>query len=84
MADIRCDSCGLPMEAAADHALGDVANPYCTYCAPDGELPPFEERFDEMVGFIMRTEGLDRDTAEAQAREHMREMPAWRGHPALA
>jgi hypothetical protein len=44
-----CDSCGMPLESAADHALGDAENSHCKHCAPDGVLQPFEERFERMA-----------------------------------
>ena len=31
---ISCESCGMPLAGAEDHALADPAIPYCTYCAP--------------------------------------------------
>lgn len=74
----RCGSCGMPLtDTAAEGA-------YCEHCAPDGILQPFEERFERMTQWMIRMEGLDRATAEAQTRDYMRTMPAWRDHPALA
>jgi hypothetical protein len=49
-----------------------------------GLLQSFEERFERMVQWRMRREPLDRAAAEERTRAHMRTMPAWRGHPALA
>ena len=83
MTEARCDSCGMPLAAVDDHALGDVTKPYCNHCAPDGTLQPFEERFERMVQWTVRSEGIDRPSAEARTRDYMREMPAWKGHPAL-
>jgi hypothetical protein len=78
-----CDSCGMPLESPADHALGDVENPHCKHCAPDGVLQPFEERFERMVQWTVRSEGVDRAIAVTRTRDYMRQMPAWRDHPAL-
>jgi hypothetical protein len=74
----RCDSCGMPLPD--EHA----ANRYCDHCAPGGVLQPFEERFERMTQWVIRSEGLDRADAESRTREYMRTMPAWRDHPALA
>ena len=74
----RCESCGMPLGDAA------TASPYCEHCAPGGTLQPFEERFERMTQWVIRSEGLDRATAEARTRDYMRTMPAWRDHPALA
>lgn len=83
MAVHQCESCGMPLEHAEDHALGDPEAVDCTRCAPDGALVPFEERFERMVQWQLRSGGT-RDEAEQQTRAYMRTMPAWRDHPALA
>ncbi len=83
--ETSCLSCGMPLTSAADHARGDEAIPYCVHCTTEsGELQPFEERFDRMTQWAMRKDGLDRSAAELRTRAHMRSMPAWRDHPALA
>ncbi len=72
--EVRCESCGMPIEMG----------PYCPYCVdPSGKLQPFEERFERMVQWSMRKEGLTRPEAERKTREYMRTMPAWKGHPKL-
>lgn len=76
--DERCDSCGMPLRD--EHA----ANQYCEHCAPGGVLQPFEERFERMTQWMIRSEGIDRADAESRTRDYMRTMPAWRDHPALA
>ena len=81
---VICESCGMPLETPADHALGDVGKPWCVHCAPDGALQPFEERFERMVQWTVRSEGVERSVAEARTRDYMRQMPAWKDHPALA
>ena len=69
-----CESCGMPIETG----------PYCEHCVDaDGRLQDFDTRFDRMVGWAQR-KGADRATAEAQTRDYMRGMPAWRDHPRLA
>jgi hypothetical protein len=75
----------MPMETAEDHAPGHRDSAWCRYCTgPDGGLQPFEERFERMVQWSMRRDGLARPAAEEATREYMRGMPAWRDHPALA
>ena len=79
-----CESCGMPMPTAEDHAPGHPGSAWCRYCsAEDGSLQPFEERFERMTQWAVRKDGLDRVAAEAKTREYMRTMPAWRDHPAL-
>ncbi len=69
-----CESCGMPIESG----------PYCGHCVDaDGRLQEFDTRFDRMVGWAQRA-GADRATAEAQTRDYMRGMPAWRDHRRLA
>jgi hypothetical protein len=73
-----CESCGMPLEGAADHALGNPTLPWCRHCAPNGVLPDPRERLERFTQFIVATEGLDHDAARARARAHMLSMPAWR------
>lgn len=83
-AQATCESCGMPLLGADDHALGDAANPLCRHCADEsGRLQPFEERLERMAQWAIRKDGLTRSEAEARAREYMRTMPAWKDHPAL-
>jgi hypothetical protein len=79
-----CESCSMPMATAEDHSGGDPSSPWCRHCAPDGELQPFEERFERMVQWAVRKDGLDRAEAEVRTRAYMRTLPAWKDHPALA
>jgi hypothetical protein len=79
-----CSSCGMPMATEADHAPGKPDSAYCRFCStPTGDLATFEERFQRMTQWEMRQHGADRATAEAATRAYMRQMPAWRDHPAL-
>jgi hypothetical protein len=80
--DVRCDSCGMPLATAADHALGDTAIPYCRHCTcEDGTLQERSERLERFTQWSMRAEGLDYETARAQAEAYMATMPAWRVEP---
>ena len=75
----RCESCGMPLEGAADHALGDSSIPYCQHCTtPDGTLQPREERLERLTQWAMRSDGLDYAAAREQAKAYMATMPAWR------
>jgi hypothetical protein len=69
----NCESCGMAIEAG----------PYCQYClGADGKLQPFDERFERMVQWQLRSKaGLDRPTAEKETLEYMNKMPAWKDHP---
>lgn len=80
----NCESCGMPMQAAEDHAPGHPDSAWCRHCSTeDGSLQPFQERFERMTQWAIRKDGLDRATAETKTREYMRSLPAWRDHPAL-
>jgi hypothetical protein len=68
-----CESCSMPIESGT----------YCQYCVTaTGELQPFDERFEKMVGWQMRQKpGLSRAQAERDTYAFMATMPAWRDHP---
>jgi hypothetical protein len=56
---------------------------YCEYCSDtNGQLQPFEERFERMVQWTMgRDDSKTRDEAESDTLAYMATMPAWRNHP---
>jgi len=72
----RCESCSMPIETGT----------YCAYCVTEnGELQPFEERFEKMVNWQMSQKpGLARAQAERETLDFMAQMPAWKEHPSLA
>ena len=71
----QCQSCGMNIDSGM----------YCAYCVDaQGQLQPFEERFERMVQWQHgREPALARAEAEARTRDYMRRMPAWIAHPAL-
>ncbi len=74
-----CESCGMPLATAADHALGETENPYCRYCTDaEGHLQSATERIERMTQWSMRQSGADYETARKQALAYMRTMPAWK------
>ncbi|MFZ7103389.1 MAG: zinc ribbon domain-containing protein [Peptococcaceae bacterium] len=74
-----CIACGMPMEKAADFAMGDTAKDYCVHCArPDGTMQSYEEKLSSLTAFIVRTQGLDKEAAAAAARNMMARLPAWK------
>jgi hypothetical protein len=84
MTTTPCESCGMPMTSATDHAPGHPDSRWCAYCSnPDGSLQPFEERFERSMQWAIRHDGLSGAEAEARTREYMRSMPLWRDHPSL-
>jgi hypothetical protein len=58
---------------------------YCRYCVDQqGQLQPFEERFERMIAFQQRrTPEASRAELEAATRAFMARMPAWKDHPRL-
>ena len=68
-----CESCSMPIESGR----------YCQYCVTEaGELQPFDERFEKMVGWQMRQKpGTARAQAERETLAFMSKMPAWKDHP---
>lgn len=75
MAKYACESCGMPID---DGQL-------CHHCADEnGQLHPFEERFERMVQWAQgENPDLSRDEAEVRTKAYMRTMPAWKDHPKL-
>jgi hypothetical protein len=78
MTAIACESCGMPLAGAQDHALADQSIPYCRFCAPDGTLPSAEERLERFTQWTMKQDGLDYGAARERARAYLRTMPAWK------
>lgn len=79
-----CQSCGMSMATADDHAPGHPDSAYCRHCStPQGDLQAFGERFERMVQWEMRKGAKDRDVAEAVTRAYLRAMPLWRDRPEL-
>jgi hypothetical protein len=75
---LNCESCGMPLAGAEDHALADLTIPYCVYCAPEGKLPSADERLERFTQWTMLQEGLDYSAAREKARAYMKTMPAWK------
>jgi len=75
-----CLSCGMPMTKPEDFGGGNPENLYCVYCSKlDGNLKGREEVFQGMVNFMMKSQKMDRETAERSVKERMSKMPAWSG-----
>ena len=48
----------------------------------EGELQPFEERFERMVSWqSRRSPEKNREALEAETLAYMSKMPAWKDHP---
>jgi len=74
----------MTMNGVDDHAPGHPGSTWCRYCSkPDGSLQEFQERFERMVSWSVRKDGLDRGAAEEATRSYLRSMPVWRDHPSL-
>ncbi|HEY96803.1 MAG TPA: AraC family transcriptional regulator [Dehalococcoidia bacterium] len=75
-----CQSCGMPMNSAADYGGGNEDNNCCVHCCcEDGSLKSYEEVHQSMISLFMKTRGLDKERAEQAARDYMATMPAWIG-----
>jgi hypothetical protein len=79
----QCIACGMPMESAEDHALGDSGKAYCRYCArPDGSMQSYEEKLTSFSKWLIDTQSLDAGAAREQAATVLSQLPAWRNAPA--
>ena len=77
----NCMSCGMPMAKLEDFGGGNPSNIYCVHCSlPDGSLKSYDEVYDGMVSFMMKSQNMDKETAESAARDYMSKMPAWSDH----
>lgn len=82
----NCIACDMPMESAADHALGDPARSYCRYCArEDGTMQSYPEKLGNYMDWLVSSQGLDPAAARDQAVTILGRLPAWRDavRPAL-
>ena len=75
---VSCESCGMPLTGAEDHALADASIQYCNYCAPDGTLPDAQERLERFTQWTMHQDGLDYAAAREKAIAYMKTRPAWK------
>jgi Putative zinc ribbon domain len=74
-----CIACGMPMETAADHALGDLTKDYCPHCArDDGSMQSYPEKLAGFSRWLTSTQGLDDAVARDQAARILGQLPAWR------
>ncbi len=75
-----CIACGMPMKTKDDFAMGDESKDYCKFCArPDGTMQSYKEKLEGMTGFIIKTQGLDKEAAKNAAKGMMAKLPAWQG-----
>ena len=74
--NVSCESCSTPIESGR----------YCAHCTDaDGNLQPFDERFERMVGWQERRHPeQSRAEVEAATLAYMATMPAWRDHPSVS
>jgi hypothetical protein len=67
------------MRETSDFAMGDESKDYCVHCADeDGSMQTFEQKKEALTNFIIKTQGLDREAAEAAALSSMEKLPAWK------
>jgi hypothetical protein len=75
-----CIACGMPLEHAEDHALGDPARDYCRHCArADGTMQSYSEKLAGFTHWLVSTQGLDHGAAHQHASAVLAQLPAWRG-----
>ena len=74
-----CIACGMPMTKPEDHAQGDLAKPYCLHCVgAGGGMRTYEEALAGMTAFMVQSQGLAPEAAEAAVKEMMARLPAWK------
>jgi uncharacterized glyoxalase superfamily protein PhnB len=74
----NCMSCGMPMTKLEDFGGGNPASIYCVNCCnPDGSLKSYDEILAGTIGYMMKTQNVDRETAQIAAKDYLAKMPAW-------
>ena len=74
-----CNSCGMPFAKSEDHALGNPQNEYCVYCTrEDGTLKSYEEIWQGMTDYLVRSQGIETKAAQLIAKETLQNLPAWK------
>jgi hypothetical protein len=69
----------MPMEKPEDFALGDVTQPYCSYCTDArGKLLPYEHVLDINARIYEQSQGVTAEAAKRLAQALLADMPAWR------
>ncbi|MBP2651378.1 MAG: putative zinc ribbon domain containing protein [Firmicutes bacterium] len=80
----QCIACGMPMKNPEDFAMGDSKKDYCRYCSrPDGTMQSYSEKLISLTDFIIKTQGLEENAAQAAAKSMMRKLPAWKTEAAI-
>ena len=75
----KCIACGMPMKNKKDFAMADESKDYCIYCArEDGSLQSYDEKLVGMTNFIVRTQGVNEESAKEIAIDMMSKLPAWK------
>lgn len=76
---LSCSSCGMPMENAEDHALGNTASEFCRYCVDAaGALLPFEKILSSNASYYKESQGLTDQAAIKMATDLLKSQPAWK------
>jgi len=69
----------MPMEKPEDFALGDVTQPYCSYCTDArGKLLPYEQVLETNARIYEQSQGVTPEAAKQLAQALLADMPAWR------
>ncbi len=75
-----CLSCGMPLAKSEDFSGGNPENLYCVHCSnPNGSLKSYGEVFAGMTNFMIKTQNMDKKTAEQAAKDYLAKMPGWGG-----
>ncbi len=67
------------MNTKSDFAMEDENKDYCKYCSrTDGTIQSYNEKLTSLTGFIIKTQGLDKEVAKNAAMGMMAKLPAWK------
>jgi hypothetical protein len=78
-----CASCGMPLEKAADFALGDQKQPYCHFCTDKkGKLLPYEQILAMNAKYYVESQAVTPVAAQKMAADMLAAQPPWKGRTA--
>ena len=74
-----CYSCGMPLEKAADHSLGNIHSPFCMYCTDEkGNVKPYEDIVKGLAHYLVHSQGIVQAAALEMAKETIAQQPHWK------
>lgn len=79
MNNIKCESCGMPMNNINDFGGKDPSNKYCIHCTDThGKLKTFQDKVDDFKRMLIQSNDFGESQAISLAKESLKQFPAWK------